>query len=374
MINEITIKNFKSIVDLTLPVSNINVFIGENGCGKTNVLEAIGFASAAAKFSIESSVLYSKGIRNAKTSLIFNSFRKSKQNESVFIAFKFPEEILEFVIKPTEKDAAFPKWEVNGKEKPSLLDLLRIHPIKVISDASTETIDQKKQSTWEALYDFVIYTPNITALRGLSNESQIEPLGINGENLDVLISTFDNKQLLELKQNSNFISWLDDFLIDINDELKFKGYKIGRSKSKLFFKDKYMMRQNNIFSSENANEGILHVLFYISLLSSRWTPDIFAIDNIEIGLNPKLCRNLMKKVTELAVINNKQAFITTHNPAILDGLNLHDDHQRLFVVKRNDEGHTQVERIKLKPETNGEQLKLSEMWMRGYLGGLPTNF
>ncbi len=131
---------------------------------------------------------------------------------------------------------------------------------------------------------------------------------------------------------------------------------------------------NNIFSAENANEGILHVLFYIALLTSDRTPGFFAIDNIENCLNPKLCRTLMKKISSLAVSKNKQALITTHNPAVLDGLNLHDDRQRLFVVKRNDEGHTQIERIKLKPETNGEQLKLSEMWTRGHLGGLPTNF
>ncbi len=56
-----------------------------------------------------------------------------------------------------------------------------------------------------------------------------------------------------------------------------------------------------------------------------------------------------------------------------DGLNLNDDEQRLFVVSRNDEGKTQVRRIKLKPGSD-KNLKLSEMWMRGYLGGLPNNF
>jgi len=65
--------------------------------------------------------------------------------------------------------------------------------------------------------------------------------------------------------------------------------------------------------------------------------------------------------------------ITTHNPAILDGLNLNDDEQRLFVVSRNEEGKTKIKRIKLKPKSE-ESLKLSEMWMRGYLGALPKNF
>ena len=42
MIEEIKIKNFKSIKDLTLNCNKINVFIGKPNVGKSNVLEAIG--------------------------------------------------------------------------------------------------------------------------------------------------------------------------------------------------------------------------------------------------------------------------------------------------------------------------------------------
>jgi predicted ATPase len=134
-----------------------------------------------------------------------------------------------------------------------------------------------------------------------------------------------------------------------------------------------MQKKNNLFSAENANEGALHVLFYLALFISEKTPSFFAIDNIETALNPMLCRHLMTRITELAKKHQKQVLITTHNPAILDGLNLHDPEQHLFVVKRTDEGHTKVERIKLKPDVENESLKLSELWMRGYLGALPSN-
>lgn len=51
-------------------------------------------------------------------------------------------------------------------------------------------------------------------------------------------------------------------------------------------------------------------------------------------------------------------------------MNLHDEEQRLFVVYRNDDGHTVTRRIKGKPQPEGRKLKLSELWMRGHLGGL----
>ncbi|TAE05984.1 MAG: DUF2813 domain-containing protein, partial [Bacteroidetes bacterium] len=65
MLQEITIKNFKSIADDTIQLGRVNVFIGENGCGKSNILEAVGFASAIninMNGIIENELLVSKGI------------------------------------------------------------------------------------------------------------------------------------------------------------------------------------------------------------------------------------------------------------------------------------------------------------------------
>ncbi len=46
------------------------------------------------------------------------------------------------------------------------------------------------------------------------------------------------------------------------------------------------------------------------------------------------------------------------------------------MVARNDAGHTIANRIKLKPAPKDKQPKrmLSEMWMRGDLGGIPLEF
>jgi hypothetical protein len=168
---------------------------------------------------------------------------------------------------------------------------------------------------------------------------------------------------------------------------------------------------------------------------SKYTPKIFAIDNIDTSLNPKLCTKLIKELTRLAKKYDKQLFVTSHNPAILDGIDLADDEQRLFVVSRNKQGHTRCKRIEVtdKPKSSvrdmlsrlfndtktynkedilntfdndgdpldisyafskmfndnevytkediltkfdnsEEPVKLSYAFLRGYLGGLPKNF
>ena len=89
MIRQIRIQNYKSIFDDTIELGRVNVFIGENGCGKTNVLEAIAMASASLAGKLDSEELSSRGVRIAKPALTFSSFLGKKQRQRVDVSFVF---------------------------------------------------------------------------------------------------------------------------------------------------------------------------------------------------------------------------------------------------------------------------------------------
>ena len=63
MISEIQIENFKSIAKLSLKPGSVTVLIGENGSGKSNILEAIAFAAAASADKLDNEFLVNRGIR-----------------------------------------------------------------------------------------------------------------------------------------------------------------------------------------------------------------------------------------------------------------------------------------------------------------------
>jgi predicted ATPase len=413
MIHELTIKNYKSILDHTIELGRINVFIGENGCGKTNILEAVAMAGAALTDKLSVEELFNRGMRVAKPSIMRSSFPGARAKEIV-LGFAFasepPDEILhrELRIAAEEGAAAEVRWFESSKDwRPVYWGAGREENEKtrdghetpvLIGDAQLVTLWQNFEATLHPeaqskfrsllnvaaarpraqlaglLGDFAIYNANVLALRGLQTVSRRTPVGIFGETLDVAISALKPEVWTDLLERAKCVSWLDDIVVDPTDQLKYQGHKLGKSQSALYFHDKHMRRKNNVFSAENVNEGVLHVLFHLTLFVSEGTPKILGIDNIDTALNPQLCRDLMKQLAELAVRHDKQALITTHNPATLDGLNLNDDAQRLFVVYRNDEGHTVTRRIKAKPQPEGQKLKLSELWMRGHLGGIPRNF
>jgi energy-coupling factor transporter ATP-binding protein EcfA2 len=383
MLNKISIKNFKSVLDHNIELGRVNIFIGENGSGKTNILEAVATAAAALEDRMSIEDLYMRGIRVARPSLTISSFSRVPRTSAITLTLSTEgstEPPLTIKISPQDSGPAL--WSISISDfQTRELQKLMTELTEIVSMSLPDEDILERLKTFDkfakkdrSINEFCIYNLNSLALRGLQNSSLRTPLGINGENLDMLLTSFTTEQLHELARYGRIIPWFDKFFIDPEDELKLKGYKLGRSTSKIYFQDRFMRRGNNIFSAENANEGILHILFYLALFISDKTPPNFGIDNIETALNPQLCRELMKALASLAKTHSKQALITTHNPAILDGLNLHDDDQRLFVVYRNDQGHTVTKRIKLKPDTGETKFKLSELWMRGHLGGLPKTF
>lgn len=392
MIEKIHIKNFKSIYDLEIDVGRVNLFIGENGSGKSNLLEALVFVSANQSNKLDNEFLSARGIRVTNPILMRSAFENIDQNKSIKISIGQNDNLdsYEFINENTE----YSKWTYpimkkfsDGlekefpNEKKETLDKILSEFLKTISknkemfvDALNEELDEKHQVylTDEHKFNFknfLIYSPEHEALRNFYNEGHIEPLGVKGEGLFRLlqvIKKYDEPEYLEtIIKSLQLFDWFDG--IDIPDDLSF-------GEKKLIIKDKYLYTE---IDQRSTNEGFLFILFYITLIVAKETPKAFAIDNIDSFLNPKLCTKLIKLVIELSGKYDKQIFLTTHNPAILDGIDLNDEEQKLFVVSRNKSGHTRMKNItvenKPKSSTN-EPLKLSEAFLRGYLGGLPKGF
>ncbi len=381
MITKIEIENYKSLQKLSLEVGRFNVLIGENGCGKSNILEAITFAAAAEADKLDNEFLVSRGIRVTEPEFMRSGCHGEGQSESININLQSSdvEETQKYSLfhdnspysiwrdRRGSKAERFLKTWLNDIEKNG--ELLSEQRLKEMKNLKEKNLLQQKD-----FQDFVIYSPENTALRAFSKEGQIQPLGINGEGLLKLLKVIQQQSaqsqqdvtpLDDIKECLALFDWYES--IDISSDF-------AQAEQKITLKDRYL---ENVFDQRSANEGFLFILFYIALMVSEDTPKIFAIDNIDASLNPKLCTKLIKELTRLAKKYGKQVFVTTHNPAILDGIDLADDEQRLIVVSRNKQGYTRCKRIELKDKpksSTDEPLKLSEAFLRGYLGGLPKGF
>jgi len=394
MISQISIKNYKSIKELELELGRITVLIGENGCGKSNILEAIALCSAAAADKLDHEFLSSRGIRVPDDARFMRSaFDAQDVTDDITISASGNQEVEEASIVNEIKEfrcvlrnkenSQYSSWSNIALRKADSTDAKLMSLVKTFDASDFVNEPSKVNKIFSeinaifrvrlgipSLLEFLVYSPENTSLRTFETEQQIQPLGIKGEGLfkllTVLSSDKNKDRLGKIKSELTLLDWFGDFNIASN--LPFGERNIN-------IRDKYLDESLSYFTQKSANEGFLFLLFYFTLFISRETPSFFAIDNIDASLNPKLCSRLLKELASLAKKHDKQAIVTTHNPAILDGLNLNDDDQRLFVVSRNKMGHTKVKRI-FKPDVAEGQtpIPLSEAFLRGYLGGLPRNF
>jgi len=375
MISEIQIANYKSIKRLKLNLGRVNVFIGENGCGKSNILEGIALSSAAANDKLDHEFLASRGIRVTEPELMRSAFDQSDMKREIKIYLE--ESNGQFFSCSLHHDnTPYSKWIDKAGGKIILEQLTLDSPQKAPNKSSIQiSVDNLRALMTKRLeainfHDFLIYSPENSSLHTFETSGQIEPIGINGEGLFKLLKVLDsseNKEKInQLKDELEFIDWFDDLEIPQNMSIGERYIRV---------KDRYLDESSPYFDQRSSNEGFLFLQFYLALFISDGTPKFFAIDNIDASLNPKLCRELIVKIVELARQYDKQVILTTHNPAVLDGLNLDDDKQRLFVISRNYDGHTVAKRyLKPKSAVGKKSIRLSEAFLRGYLGGLPKNF
>ena len=64
MIRKLTVKGFKTLIqDEPIELGRVNCFIGANGVGKSNILEALGVLGAAANGVVDDESLLRRGVR-----------------------------------------------------------------------------------------------------------------------------------------------------------------------------------------------------------------------------------------------------------------------------------------------------------------------
>lgn len=393
MIKSIAIKNFKSVVDLKLELGQFNVLIGENGCGKSNILEGIAFGAAADVNKLDREFFSTRGIRMTEPEFVYSAFDDIESKIVIHVEYtndnssRF-ELVYNFNSKPAKWEDARKTEEMDeiherifnylqkskNKIEVSLGKRKSDIEIKVKGKSSKQEVvmmlnniinDLNTDSQW--LNGYLIYSLEESILRRFDAENAIHPLGRNGEGIFAYLKELSQKEngmtiLEEIKENLSVLDWFDTF--EIPKEQLFGEFSLQ-------IKDKYINDTLRLFDQRSTNEGFLYLLFYLTLFISDDTPAFFAIDNLEASFNPKLCREITKRLILLAKKHNKQVIVTTHSPAILDGLDITDDKERLFVVRRDLDGHTKVNRITYKKPID---LPLSEAWVKGYLGGLPNNF
>ena len=392
MIKKLTVESFKSLEKVEVDLGAVNVFIGGNGSGKSNLLEAVGVLSAAANGRVDDEALLRRGVRPGVPKLYKSAFPGSKAPH-IFFAAQNSDSLYEVALFNPVQDPK-PAWRYHTElwQHGDKKIIGRSHRMRQKGNpeaglAALVAVNRKPGdpalALLESLRNYAIYSPNTAVLRGIVQDFQLrEPVGLSGGGLPNAIGALFLRNLGSknkahpLDEIMGMIDWARGIGFAPSAHMPLSP-SAAASKWVVRFRDRYMAEKRNVLSGYDASEGALYVLFVAVLAIHEQSPEFFALDNADHGLNPRLARRMMECLCNwiLNAPKPRQVMLTTHNPLVLDGLPIQDDRVRLFTVDRNNTGRTIVTRLQLNDKLIAkakEGWTLSRLWVMGHLGGVPN--
>ena len=390
-LKKISFGNFKSLYNASFEPGKVNVFVGANGAGKSTILEAIGLLSAAMTDRVDANSLQRKGIRLSASSLYKSNFRdieKTKLTIDLSLEWEEKGQANRFkydVHLTTPKDTDYWKYHSeaffqNQEKKWGRSNASQKQNNNYIGffliDEDPKLIEGRKIADDFSKYG--IFQPNTMVLRGtVPDSNQMTPIGLNGgrlaEALQDLIKESDGDTFfgtMYMEDVLEMIDWASNVSVDTPKKKNINS-NVPTTRQIIEFTDRYM-RDAARFTGYDASEGALYVLFMLCLAMHPQSPSVFAVDSFDHALNPRLAKKMIEVFCEQIIKNDKHVFLTTHNPLVLDGLDLTNDEIRLFSVDRDINGHAQINRILVSQELINEGQSLSRLWINGRLGGVPN--
>lgn len=396
VLREVHVQGFKSLADVRIELGILNVFVGANGSGKTNLLEALGLLGAAVFGHVDDDSLKLRGVRPGLPTLYKTAFKSQKIRRVITIEASSDSALYRVVLTNPIKQADS-AWRFNNEwiglhDQPTATRSehgarlhLRAGPQKADIDgdrglvplARTINRDPALRHLLDLIERYAIYTPYTPMLRGTTEDpTPKRPLGLTGGGLADAVRELDRPSNAKLQQLvRRLIDWSDQVGSGTAAQAQLSP-SVRSTANVLRFHDRFMGKGRDWLSGYDASEGALYVTFLALLALHAEAPHFAAIDNVDQALNPRLAAALIGEIQDVLLEQHepRQFLLTAHNASVLDALRLADDRVRLFVVDRNNKGATVVHRIPHSDalaQAEAEGLTLSRLWLGGFLGGMP---
>ncbi|MFA6967866.1 AAA family ATPase [Bosea sp. (in: a-proteobacteria)] len=365
-VEQIEIKGFKSIKCTSISPSGINVLIGANGSGKSNLISVFRFLSyiiASPSGSLQryiaenggaSAILYGGPKRSREIEISITIRTERGRNEYRFRLFFAAGDTLLFA------DEAC-RFLPDGRSDGRWIELGAGQKEALIIDHSNKAATTTRNTIAGLLRDLIVYH-----FQDTSREARIKRrwpindgnyLKFDGANIAPFLFSMRGshpdyyRRIVEtIRQIAPFF---DDFVFE--DEHNSMLLKWSERAS------------DAVFSVEQASDGTLRSIALVTALMQPPSklPALIVLDEPELGLHPyaiNIVSGLIKSAGEL-----RQILLATQSPTLLDTF----DPESVIVVDRDAEGsHFR----KMGTEDLEEWLSeytLSDLWNRNIIGGRP---
>lgn len=389
---ELDVENFRSLRNVSIPLGPLNVMVGPNGVGKTNVLEVFRFLADV----IRTDLLPALEARGGFAEILFAGGDRPPASLSVnlkatwtrYSSLNAPDEYglritrrghslsrnERFQFKRTRgrgrritiggQRAAIVDTGADQREQPELsLGIQTLSSgLSTLPRLSDQEGGAEVAAMAEHLASFRVFDVGVDAARTPSSAKRrgVATLRENAGNLSAF--------LLYLREHeADAWEQLQEDAVEVLpqlDEIDFEFPSGPAREVVTVLREKGLRRPTQL---ADASFGTIRLLGLLALLYDPDPPALTCIEEIDHGLHPQALELLVKRLR--AASERTQFLIATHSPAFADRLTP----EELIVCERHDDGASVIPVLSLARMNEivdeSEGLPLGELWFSGALGG-----
>jgi len=353
MLEEIQIEGFRSLKSVTWKPGKLNVLIGPNGGGKSNLLRVLDLLRISASGGLKQAILRMGGM----IPLLWD-----QQAEQ--ICFRLRGACLPETPQPArpahlEYQLALQRVGNTGGYRIGMESFRDADPgrerlsfnsftetsLASASEASSEPQHELRTALLSWCVYFDLRVDQDAELRHAAVTRLEKRVDADGQNLVAVLHTLytTDREFEEFIDSSMATAFPDDY-----EKLSFPPAEDGRVQLRL--KRKHRKRAD---SASDLSDGTLRFLLLLTILGSPDAGSLIAIDEPETGLHPRMMSIIAAAAANAAL--KSQIIFTTHSPSFLDAFPADDPPQTTVVTSNGSE--TQLKTI------SGEELK---KWIEEY--------
>lgn len=403
MIEQITIKNFKSFKDVSLKLGPMNIFIGANASGKSNFFDALRVLQGIGNGFTFHEIL--DGKPKSATSEVWEAIRGGSSRAafvpriarlSMFFKIKARHDLVGgeflFAIAFSPKDGRLRSERLtvqgsriysssacgNGddldpafkvcyyKGAPGQPPRIRFEKNRSVlaqmarggNDKWAEAHAEMAEHVGYFLADMQRIDPSPALLRGYSQAREIDRMGERGENFAALIVKICKDETAK----EAYLSWLRELRPrDVDDVDVLRG-AIGEPMV-------MMKERGRKWPAPTLSDGTLRFAAIAAAFLQPDMPGIITIEEIENGIHASRLRLLVELLRSRAAAGKTQVMATTHSPIVLAWLKP-EEYATTFYCKRDEEtGESRIIPLTEIPRFNEIVAKqpISDLFAEGWL-------
>lgn len=370
LLRELTLENIFSFKKMTVELRGLNVLIGPNAVGKSNLIEAISLLQAAPR-SLGAAILRQGGVRVvcslAERSPIATIHCREIGGEAVQYRLEFSEQAAGFAIllerlasdEGLASDLYFNRTPESvffghdpiGKRIQSNESVFAL--FKSPADETPITgIGHQFESI--RIYREFRTTRDSEARKGVSTSTSKDFLDDQGDNLALVLLDMDFKGL-----HDKIREYLSRFCDRFNDV----KVRLDGPIAKTYIEESGLLEP---LVSWRLSDGTLKFLCLLAVLLEKDPPPLICIEEPEVGLHPEAIQIVAEALVDAS--ERTQLVVTTHSEALIDALS--DRPEDVLVTERDFDNGTQFKRLDSKQLSVWlERYTLGALWKKGEIGG-----